>query len=241
MKPYYSDDRCTIYHGDALETVPELGSFDAVVTDPPYSSGARRDAGKAARMSRALEEKDWFSHDQMTAWGYSWFLRGLLREIRPHLEAGSHVYLFSDWRQTPNVYALLESVGLRVNHCLVWDKVYFGMGTYWRNQHENIIFASQGQPARMRQDKGTILKRPPVPATQRLHPTEKPIPLLVDIIDAMPGRTILDPFMGSGSTLRAAKNLGRQAVGIEIEERYCEIAAKRLLQEPMALDDAGKT
>ena len=238
MKPYYQDDAVTLYHGDCLDVLPSVPVFDTVITDPPYASGARRDADKTARgaMTRMADDADWFSHDQMTGWGYSWFLRGLLLGIVPKLPDGGHLYCFSDWRQTPNIYAILESVGLRVNHCLVWDKIAFGMGSYWRNQHENIVFASHGQPAQMlNRGLGSVLRFSGVHASQREHPTEKPLPLLTHLIAGIPGDCILDPFAGSGTTLRAAKDLGRKAIGIEIEERYCEIAANRMLQSVLPL------
>ena len=148
MKVYYSDEAATVYHCDALDLIPELPACDALVTDPPYCSGARRDADRQVRhsMLRETEDEDWFSHDAMTTWGFSWFLRGLLTAAKDVLRKGSHVYLFTDWRQTPNVYALMESAGYRVNHCLVWAKTHYGMGQYWRNQHENIVFGSLGMP-----------------------------------------------------------------------------------------------
>ena len=241
MTPYYQDDACTIYHGDCRDVLPNV-SADLVVTDPPYASGARRDAERQVRgaMLRSLEQADWFSHDAMTAWGFTWFLRSVLSALRPQLPEGTHVYVFSDWRQTPNVYGMIEAAGYRVSHCLVWAKPHFGMGTYWRNQHENIVFASHGQPAPMRaRNAGSVLAFPNVRPESRLHPTEKPTRLLETIMNAAPGDRVLDPFMGSGSTLVAAKNLGRKAIGIELEERYCEIAAKRLSQEVLPLGEAS--
>ena len=141
-RPYYEQDGITIYHGDCLDVLREIDRFDLLITDPPYSSGARRDADKQDRTSmlRSMDDDDWFSHDQLTAWGWSWFFRPVLLSAVQSMLKGSHLYIFSDWRQTPNVYGLSESVGLRVNHCLVWDKGIFGMGAYWRNQHENIIY-----------------------------------------------------------------------------------------------------
>ena len=78
----------------------------------------------------------------------------------------------------------------------------------------------------------TVWEVPIIPTWEhRHHKNEKPLRLMIRCLEWLPGSTVLDPFMGSGTTLRAAKDLGRKAIGIEIEERYCEIAAKRLAQE----------
>ena len=226
-------DWCTLYHADAIETVGTLAEHrpDAVIMDPPYSSGARTDSERQARgsMSRTLQDEDWFSHDTMTTWGFQWFLRQVLTRVRGILPRGAHVYIFCDWRQTPNVYAILESSGYRVNHCLVWRKTHFGMGAYWRNQHENIVFASLAQPSAMRRrDRGSVLECSNVSPAARLHPTEKPVDLLRTNIDAMPGETILDPFMGSGSLGPACYMEGRRFVGVEISRRWFDVAVERI-------------
>jgi site-specific DNA-methyltransferase (adenine-specific) len=80
----------------------------------------------------------------------------------------------------------------------------------------------------------TLLKHAP-PGTERVHVTQKPETLLREILLVAPPGAVLDPFMGSGTTLRAAKDLGRKAIGIELEERYCEIAARRMGQEVLDL------
>lgn len=233
MKPYFEREGVRLYLGDCRDVLAELNeTFDVVLTDPPYASGARRDADRQVRgsMLRSLENADWFSHDAMTTWGFAWFMRSVATQLRPRLARGAHVYVFADWRMTPTVYGMLEATGYRVNHCLVWAKTVFGMGTYWRNQHENIIFASNGTPSEMaRRDLGTVLTFPSVPNEKRIHPTEKPVPLLKQVLSATsPTGLILDPFGGSGSCGEAALNLGRRAVLIELEELHAENAAKRL-------------
>lgn len=221
----------TLYLGDALEVLPALTGVDLVITDPPYSSGARTDSERQVRgaMLRSMEDADWFSHDAMTTWGFSWFLRSAMSALRPALARGAHVYVFIDWRQTPNVYGMLEACGYRVNQCLVWDKRHFGMGAFWRNQHENIVFASNGVPAGMLdRGMGSVLDFPAVPHLTRQHPTEKPVDLLYALIAAVPGTTIFDPFMGAGSTGVAAVKAGRRFVGCEINPHHFETARRRI-------------
>lgn len=235
MKPYFKDQHVRIYCGDAREVMARLpaGVFDLAFFDPTYSSGARRDASKSVRgsMLRMVEDEDWFDFDAMTTWGFTWFLRGLMLDLRALLPKGAHAYLFSDWRQGPNVFALCESAGFRVNHQLVWDKEVFGMGSYYRNQHELITFASLGQPeALLRADRGSVLRHKAPHSSVRLHPTEKPVPLLREILESVRFKRVIDPFMGSGSTLVAAKQLGKKAIGIDIDPKCCEIAKRRLAQ-----------
>jgi site-specific DNA-methyltransferase (adenine-specific) len=222
----------TLYLGDAMTVLGELeAGIELVVTDPPYSSGARRDAERQVRgaMLRSMEDEDWFSHDAMTGWGFSWFIRGAFTSLRSQLIAGAHVYVFIDWRQTPNVYGMLEASGYRVNQCLVWAKPHFGMGTFWRNQHENVVFASIGTPNPMLdRGMGSVIECSAVSPTARVHPTEKPADLLHSIIEAVPGDLVLDPFMGSGTTGVACARLGRKFIGIEIEPRYFDIACRRI-------------
>lgn len=223
--------KATLYLGDCREVLPLIDKIGSVITDPPYSSGARTDSERQVRgaMLRETEDADWFSHDAMTTWGFTWFVRSVFSDLRQRLVQGAHVYVFIDWRQTPNVYGMLEACGYRVNHCLVWAKLHFGMGAYWRNQHENIVFASNGMPNEMRDHgKGSVLTFTNVSPSARVHPTEKPVDLLADIIDAIPGDDVFDPFMGSGSTGVAAIKRGRGFVGCEINPSHFETACRRI-------------
>lgn len=222
----------TLYLGDAASIIPTLPPpVDIVLTDPPYSSGARTDSERQVRgsMLRSMEDQDWFTHDAMTTWGFNWFIRSIFSDLRQKLTEGAHVYAFIDWRQTPNLYGMFEACGYRVNHCLVWAKPHFGMGAYWRNQHENIVFASNGVPSPMLdRGCGSVLECAAVSPTARIHPTEKPVDLLVTVLDAVPGQVVLDPFMGSGSSGVAALKAGRSFIGCEINPHHFDIACRRI-------------
>lgn len=242
MTPYYKDDHITIYHGDCLDTIDGLAddvvTFAAVVMDPPYASGTRKEMGKTS--SGAMLRGERFATrpielDQMTTQGFVWLMRAVGQRVRDCLVDGGAVLSFIDWRQWPNLTGALETCNYRVQSMVVWDKGSMGLGNGFRRQHELICHASKGVPRVASRGVGDVLmfgREEPVH-----HPSPKPVPLMQRLLEVVsePGDLILDPFMGSGATLRAAKDLGRKAIGIEIEERYCEYAARRMAQEVLPL------
>lgn len=234
MKPYYDEDGITIYHGDCLDVLADLEcSIDAVVTDPPYASGSRLEASKSSSgaMLRAGRFADRpIDLDQMTTTGFVWLLRSVAYRCRALLVDGGSFLSFIDWRQYPNLVGAIETANLRVQGMVVWDKGSIGLGNGFRAQHELIVHAAKGVPTIYDKSRGNVLRHPREEPID--HPSPKPIPLLGTLIDVVtaPGALVLDPLMGCGTTLRAAKDRGRRAIGIEISERYCEIAAKRLAQ-----------
>ncbi len=241
-EPYYSDELVTLYLGDCLEIMAamEPASIGAVLTDPPYSSGGRRENARSIRKSMLRGERysdeTWIHGDAMSTSGFIWLMRQCGVQWRRILIPGGHALAFIDWRMAANLAAALESADLRQHPVLVWDKQAFGMGTIFRNQHEFIVHMSAGNPIDpQRRDVGNVLRFPAVHESQRVHPTEKPVKLLHTLLSvvAPPDVPVLDPYAGAGSTLVAAKNLGRPAIGIESDERWCEQAARRLAQQTL--------
>ena len=141
--------------------------------------------------------------------------------------------VFTDWRQWPNLCGVLESSNLRLNQMVVWNKCVMGLGNGFRAQHELIAHTSKGVPKIADRSSGNVLSHKRVDNAD--HPSPKPVSLLVDLVRVCEGDSILDPFMGSGTTLVAAKNLGRKAIGIELEEKYCAVAVERLRQDVLPL------
>lgn len=246
MTPYYSDAACTIYHGDSLEVMNSLPPFElsALVMDPPYSSGNLPESMKqksAPRLRGWTWEDKVMETDQLSTLGFVWLARAVCIDARLRLIDGGSALIFIDWRNWGNLAGAVESSGLRVNNMIVWDKLSFGMGNGFRNQHELILWASKGTP---RVASHSI---PNVIGAQRPdnddHQSPKPVGLVQKLLEVTTSRgdLVLDPFMGSGTTLRAAKDMGRRAIGIEIEERYCEVAvaAKRLSQDVLPFDVAS--
>jgi len=244
VTPYYEDDSVTLYHGDCLDVMASLpeASVDTVLTDPPYSSGGRRENSRSLRksMTRRVEDDDWIRGDAMSTPGFVFLLRECGIQWRRVLRPGGHVLTFIDWRMAPNLGAALETADLRQHPTLVWDKATLGMGAIFRNQHEFIVHMSAGTPIDpQRRDVPNVLRFAKVRDGD--HPTEKPAALLQTLLSVVSpsGALVLDPFAGSGSTLSAAKDTGRRAIGIEADERYCEIAAKRLAQDVLDFGSAS--
>lgn len=238
--PYYQDEFVTLYHGDALDVLDELSiELDAVITDPPYASGSRTEASKSS--SGAMLRAGRFSDrpielDQMTTTGFVWLMRAVAQATRPMLKEGGSFLSFIDWRQWPNLIGALETTNLRIQGMVVWDKGHFGLGNGFRSQHELVAHASKGVPTIYDKGIGNVLQFPRQAPTE--HPSPKPEGLMSRLVAAVApvDGLVLDPFAGGGTTLVAAKARGRRAIGIEFEEAYCEVAAKRLAVESLGLD-----
>ena len=223
----------TLYLGDSLDIVPTLESIDAVITDPPYCSGARTSADIVGRKGMSRRGQRWaaapLANDRMTVTGFTWLIRQILRNAYAILPEGGSFLSFIDWRQYPTLYGVIESVNFRVQGLIVWDKIDMALGNGFRNQHEFIIHASKGVPAII--DRGTpnVLSVKRISSSE-LHPTEKPVVLLerlVGVIAAGNG-IVLDPFMGSGTTGIASLRTGRKFIGVEVDPKYFEIACRRI-------------
>lgn len=244
MIPYYSEDGIAIYHGDCRDILVDIDArAELVIADPPYSlSVSQNHTNKPGRGTRRLDffqgDQDW---DRMTADVVSrTALACVVSEARSayvwcgHRQFGPFVSWFEtqDWNTRP--IAWKKSCPVPAPPGVGWDSalelgIYaFRSGRKWTpptgTKVPNFIEADSyrhGQPGKVD------------------HPTQKPLALLSLPIQysTEPGDLVLDPFMGSGTALVAVKKLGRRAIGIEIEEKYCEIAATRLAQGVLAFGD----
>ena len=239
-------DRCqiggaTLYLGDCLEIMATLPEVDAVVTDPPYCSGAATEAGRGSATHQGLRSETmrkgrfaWFGADNMTTAGLCELLRSMCVRA-PVVECGS-VLTFCDWRMVTMLAPAMESAGWRLRNLIVWDKGHFGAGTGFRPRHELIIHLTRRSPVFHSASHGNVLTHRRI-KSDRVHPTQKPVGLICQLIEVVspPGGTVLDPFMGSGTTGVACARKGRKFVGIEVEPKYFELACSRI---EMALKQA---
>lgn len=245
--PYYQDDAVTIYHGEALALLPSVEPFDALVTDPPYSSGGMHRSDRMASTvtkyvnSSTMSVRHEFAGDNRDqrsylAWVSLW-MSAALQRAKP----GALACLFTDWRQLPVTTDALQAGGWVWRGTAVWDKTLKARpapGTF-TSQAEYVVWGTCGQfvPRPLgRQIPGVYAAAAP-PNSERDHITQKPDEVMRWVLDATAtGGIVVDPFCGSGSTLLAAKQTGRRAVGFEIEERYCEVAAARCSQDLLFVD-----
>ena len=222
MRPYYEEGGITLYHGDCRDVLPELRA-DFVVTDPPYNCGKNYGPGTDDRK----EWPDW------AAW---------LDEVLDHCKASA-----------PHVFSFLSQVAYRkylrhgkheVDWTLVWYKPFSSAVTaapfmphwehvaYWGKQKKGGRGNSSGWGSDLLIANVEIGGHG-INSTAKGHPTPKPLSVMNQLLVRIGEGTIIDPFAGSGTTLLSAKNLGRTAIGIELEERFCELMAKRLAQSVM--------
>lgn len=239
--PYYDDGTVTIYHADAFDVLHHLTSVDAVVTDPPYSSGGAFRGDRAQQtttkyvQSQTAAYRPEFGGDNrdqrsFLAWCSLW-LTAARKATRP---AGV-LCSFIDWRQLPVMTDAIQAAGWTWRGTAVWDKTLKARPSagQFTSQAEYVVWGTNGPTERREigyQIPG-VFSWPAPESAQREHIAQKPDEVMRWVLQTVPDRsTVLDPFMGSGSTLRAAKDCGHRAIGIDSDERYCEVAAKRLAQ-----------
>jgi site-specific DNA-methyltransferase (adenine-specific) len=205
MKPYYQDDAVTIFHGDCREILPQLEPVDLVLTDPPYGIG----------------------EDYLSFCDTKEILFELVQEALPIVRAKAPLTVLTPgvgniWFYPQPTWALawISTAGCGSGpwgFCCWQPILVYGKDPYLaagKGRQRDIIESNEAS-----ENNG--------------HPCPKPIGVWRKIIarTSLSTGPLIDPFMGSGTTLRAAKDLGRKAIGIEIEEKYCEIAARRMSQE----------
>lgn len=214
MKPYYEDDFVTLYHGDCLEQTQWLEA-DVLITDPPYGIEWKRPAWWSGKPGG--EVHDGIKNDATTE------VRDAVLEIW-----GNKAWVMFGSPLFPPPKA---------KQCLVWHKPsnagIFGTIAGYRRDWEPIYLGGDLGPSKA--ERSSILKTNAESINAYLngrgHPHSKPVDLIEQIIFNMPDGIIAEPFSGSGATLLAARNLGRKAIGVELEEKYCEIIATRLSQQ----------
>ena len=211
----------TLYMGDCLDVLPTLTGVDAVVTDPPYSSGGFNEAGKSSG-SIGTRGSETIANDNLSTRGY---LR-LMRQVFQAVPSADEAYVFTDWRMWINAFDAVEDGGFRVRNMLVWDKGHAGMGRPWRGQHELICYGKKTPAKDFGRSYGNVLKA--ARTGNKEHPTEKPVELMQRILENTFGQVICDPFMGSGTTGVAAVRIGKPFIGVEVDRKHFETACRRI-------------
>lgn len=232
MEPYYRDDLVTLYHGDCLE-ITEWLTADVLVTDPPYGTqftDGNPKGGYGRRQNAAGNSRHASTRKNIGVEGFT---------IANDSDTGTRDAALALWGDKPAVLfgsPRMPDPPINVAERLVWDKRRPGMnGGPWRYRHESI-FATAGF-VRTSDSSVSILSVFP---DQSEHIHGKPLALMEALVETAPVGTLADPFAGSGTTLVAARNLGRRVIGVELEEHYCEHIVRRLSQQAFDFGDADR-
>lgn len=215
--PTWESQGVQLYLGDCLEVMKELpaNSVDAVITDRPYFLPATH-YNTRSRSVRSLSELSILEH----------FFRDTLSGMARITKPNGHWYVFCDGQSYP-IFYVTAYPHVKKHRPLIWDKLVSFSGYGWRHQHELIMFAELPEAQAIPTGDGDILHCRAVGINDRTHLAEKPVELLSLLVSKC-GDTILDPFMGSGTTGIACVQTGRKFIGIEIDPGYFEMAAKRI-------------
>lgn len=219
MSIYYQDDYVTLYHGDCLTEHLEWLTADVLVTDPPYGIDWQipERPGRKAIIPIA-NDRDLLARDSVLE---TWGNRPAVvfgSALKPAPKNAKQVLV---WEKTMDAGVLGTVAGFRRN----WEAIYLVGDFPQLPANKSSVITSKASTTHYAKNTG--------------HAHAKPIPIMETLIESSPSGVIADPFAGSGSTLVAAKLLGRKAIGVELEEKYCEIAARRLSQEALDLGSAS--
>jgi site-specific DNA-methyltransferase (adenine-specific) len=227
----------TLYLGDCLTVLPTLAGMDALITDPPYSSGGQfrgdrtqRTTTKYVQTDSVATNRDEFAGDNrdqraFLAWSTMWMGQAL-QIAKP----GAVCLIFTDWRQLPTMTDAVQCGGWVWRNLVTWWKpgVRMQRGRF-SSSAEYVVYGSHGLPIEGERSPQNVLSFPPVGGEEKEHIAEKPAALLEVLVGiTMQDATIVDPFMGSGTTGVACINMGRKFIGIEIGESHFEKACERI-------------
>lgn len=226
MTPYYQDDLITLYLADCREIIPIVGEIDLVLTDPPYEAHTHNSANRCGKFINGKYRYAEIDFDPINE-----ELRALVTSIPCNWSL-----IFCQVEAVSKYKHLLGDAYVRT---MIWTKpdgTPQFTGDRPAQGYECIATSWHGND-RMRWNGGGkrgVFNHKVRDGEQRFHPTQKPITLIRELIKLFSlGGVIFDPFAGSGTTLRAAKDLGIKAIGVEMQEKYCEAAVKRLAQESL--------
>jgi DNA modification methylase len=223
LRPYYEESGITIFHGDCREILPHLSKVDLLLTDPPYGIGSDRNLRANQQHGNAkTASKDYGAGCWDSVIPPAWMFGLMVEHSRFQIIWGGNYF------------------PLPPSKCwLVWDKDngdngYADCELAWTNLDGAVRKIRWRWMGMLQEEMGARKE-------YRDHPTQKPVPVMIWCLKqagemGLDGDSVLDPFMGSGSTLVAAKRLGLRAIGIEIEEKYCEVAIERLRQEVLPFE-----
>ena len=229
MKPYYKNELTTIYNGDCLEVMDYLIEqgikVDAIITDPPYGMSFKSNARK--------EKHKIIANDNNLKW-----LPNAFKKYNEILKNNSSLFVFCSWHNI-DIFKIEFEKYFKLNNILVWDKKGNGMGdleSSFGGTYELCLFGMKGKKKlNGSRDRDVIYSNR---TGNELHPTQKPTDLIQYLIEKITIKNdlILDGFSGSFTTSVACEQLGRRSIGIELEEKYCDIGIDRLQSLQMRLD-----
>ena len=225
-----------LYNGDCLEVMKSIpdGSVDMVLTDPPYEviTGGRNGGVKGKPSGILTENKQLMkSIPDPELW---------LSECFRVMKDGTHIYVMLNTLNLTNYLNIINGVGFKLHNLLVWNKNNTTPNRWYMKNCEYVIFARKGFAKSINNPSSQTVHNFDNIIGNKKHPTEKPVDLMKLYVEnsSQVGDTVLDPFMGSGSTMIACLNTNRKGIGIELDKHYFDIAQKRINEHKAALDEA---